>query len=46
MARWLWDNLRTLTLAFLLAVLVWVVAVNEENPIEEKVFPQPVPISL
>ena len=46
MARWLWDNLRTLLLSFILAVLVWVVAVNEENPIEEKVFPQPVTIQL
>jgi YbbR domain-containing protein len=46
MARWLWDNLRTFVLALLLAILVWAVAVNEENPIEEKVFPQPVPVQL
>lgn len=46
MARWLWDNLRTLALAFLLAILVWAVAVNEENPIEEKVFPAPVSVQL
>jgi YbbR domain-containing protein len=46
MARWLWDNLRTFGFALLLAILVWVVAVNEENPIEERVFPQLVPVKL
>jgi len=46
MARWLWDNLRTFSLALLLAVLVWVVAVNEENPIQERVYPQPVPVQV
>ena len=46
MVRWLWDNLRTFALALLLAILVWAVAVNEENPIEEKVFPLPVPVQL
>jgi YbbR domain-containing protein len=46
MARWLWDNLRTFMFALLLAILVWAVAVNDENPIEEKVFPQPVPVKL
>jgi YbbR domain-containing protein len=46
MVRWVWDNLRTFVLALLLAILVWAVAVNEENPIEEKVFPVPVPIQL
>ncbi len=46
MARWLWDNLRTFSLALLLAVLVWAVAVNEENPIQEKVFSQAVPVQL
>jgi YbbR domain-containing protein len=46
MARWLWDNLRTFMLALLLAILVWAVAVNEENPIQEKVFPQTVSVQL
>ncbi len=46
MARWVWNNLSTLTLAFFLALLVWAVAVNEENPIEERVYPQPAPIGL
>ena len=45
MARRLWENLGTLLLAFLLAVLVWVVAVNEENPVETRTLTQ-VPVEL
>ncbi len=45
MARRLWENTGTILLAFLLAVLVWVVAVNEENPVEERTLTQ-VPIEL
>ncbi len=36
--RW-WENLGTFALALLLAVVVWAVAVNEENPNEERIFP-------
>ncbi len=46
--RW-WENLGTFALALLLAVVVWAVAVNEENPNEEKLFPTTVkvgPVSL
>ena len=46
MARWLWDNLRSFGLSLLLAILVWAVAVNEQNPIEERVFPQLVPVRV
>lgn len=49
MARRLWENLGTLSLALLLAVVVWAVAVNEENPTEERLFPTTVkvePINL
>ena len=46
MGRWFWDNVGTLILAFLLAVVVWVVAVNEENPTEERVFAEPVVVEL
>lgn len=45
MARRLWDNLGTLLLALFLAVLVWVVAVNDENPLERRTLEQ-VPIEL
>lgn len=46
MAQRLWENLGTFLLALVLAVLVWIVALNQENPIEDHVFPQPVPITL
>jgi len=41
--RW-WENLGTLALALLLAVVVWAVAVNEENPNEERLFPATVKV--
>ena len=46
MRRRFWENLGTLALAVLLAVVVWVVAVNEENPTEEKTFPDAVKVEL
>ena len=46
MARRFWENLGTFLLALILAILVWIVALNEENPIEEKPFTQPVAITL
>ena len=46
MSRRFWENLGTLALALLLALVVWVVAVNEENPNEEKVFPATVSVQL
>ncbi|MBI3361628.1 MAG: hypothetical protein HY023_11030 [Chloroflexi bacterium] len=46
MIRWLWRNLSSMFLALALAILIWVVAVNEENPTEEKVFVQAIPIDI
>ncbi len=46
MRRRFWENLGTLALALLLAGVVWVVAVNEENPTEEKIFPATVTVEL
>ncbi len=46
MLRWIGQNIGTLVLAFLLAILVWVVAVNEENPPETRILAQEVPIEL
>jgi YbbR domain-containing protein len=46
MGRRFWENLGTLALAFSLSVLVWVVAVNEENPVEEKLFPAALEVRL
>jgi YbbR domain-containing protein len=43
--RRLWDNTGSLLLALFLAALVWIVAVNEENPREVRVLEQ-VPIAL
>jgi YbbR domain-containing protein len=46
MARRVWENLGTFVLAMILAILVWVVALNEENPIEEGIFSQSVAVRL
>ncbi|MCC6191269.1 MAG: hypothetical protein IT318_19785 [Anaerolineales bacterium] len=46
MARRLWENLGTFLLAVILALLVWVVALNEENPLETRDFAQQVPVEL
>lgn len=45
MVRRLWENTGTLLMALFLAALVWVVAVNENNPVEERTIGQ-VPIEL
>ncbi|MDX1601337.1 MAG: CdaR family protein [Anaerolineales bacterium] len=44
--RWIWDNLSSLLLAFVLALTVWVAAVNSEDPIEERTFPNAIPIEV
>jgi YbbR domain-containing protein len=46
MGRRFLGNLGTLFIALLLAVLVWVVASNEEDPLEERAFTQPVTVEL
>ncbi len=45
MRQWV-DRLTTLTLAFVLAVLVWLIAVNQENPLQERTLPAPIPVTL
>lgn len=46
MGRRLLSNVGTLIIALLLAVLVWVVARNEEDPLEERAFTRPVAIDV
>ena len=45
MKRWA-DELGTFVLALTLAVVVWVVAVREENPIEQGDFPEAIPVQV
>ena len=40
------DNVGSITLALILAIVVWVVAANEENPIIKDVFPEAIPIEI
>ena len=44
MIRWLGDNLGTLLLAFVLALVAWVAAVDAVDPISERPFPTPLEI--
>ena len=46
MIRRFLDNLGTLALAFVLAAVVWVMAVNQENPSVQGEFPGPIPIEV
>lgn len=46
MLRWLWRNLSSLLLAFVLALTVWVASVSAEDPIEVRQFPGSLPIEL
>jgi YbbR domain-containing protein len=46
MIRWFIKNLRSLLLAFALAVAVWVTAVTSADPDVTEVFPTPVPIEF
>jgi YbbR domain-containing protein len=46
MLRWLTTNLRTLLLAFALALAVWVTAVTASNPDETNSLPAPIPIEF
>jgi YbbR domain-containing protein len=43
--RWA-DSLGTFLLALALAVIVWIVAVQEENPIEQGEFPEPITVQV
>jgi YbbR domain-containing protein len=42
--RWLLDNLSNMLLSIVLAVLVWIVAVQQANPNIERAFPVSIPI--
>jgi YbbR domain-containing protein len=44
--RWLFRNLSALTLSLALAVTIWVVAVTEEDPFEEKPYPNAIPVLI
>jgi len=46
MLRRLLNNVGSITLALVLAIIVWVVAANEENPIVEDVFSEAIPIEI
>jgi YbbR domain-containing protein len=46
MLRRLLDNVGSIFLALLLAIVVWAVAANEENPIVEDVFSEAIPIEI
>lgn len=46
MLRWLWDNISSLLLAFVLALTVWVAAVSAQDPIEERTLATPVAIEV
>ncbi len=44
--RWLWGNLSSLLLAFILAVAVWIVAVASEDPTDTRPLAFPVAIEI
>ncbi len=46
MMRWLGTNLRTFSLAFVLALAVWVSAVTAADPDEVNTYPQPVKVEI
>ena len=46
MLRWLSTNLRTFSLAFALALAVWVTAVTASNPDVTQAYPNPIPIEF
>jgi YbbR domain-containing protein len=46
MLRRLLNNIGSIILALIFAIIVWVVAANEENPIVEDVFSEPIPIEM
>lgn len=44
--RWLWRNLSSLLLALVLALTVWVAAINAEDPIEQRTFASAIQIEI
>jgi YbbR domain-containing protein len=43
---WIFKNIRSIFLAFILAVIVWISAVSASNPDVEKTYPAPIPIEI
>jgi YbbR domain-containing protein len=43
--RWLWDNTESLLFAGLLALSIWMAGVSAADPIEERAFPSPIPVT-
>lgn len=44
MLRWIWNNISSLLLAFVLSLTVWVAAVTAEDPLEERTMATAIPI--
>ena len=44
--RWnrILENLGTLALSFILALIIWLIAITQENPLVQGEFPEPIPI--
>jgi len=45
MRRWLWDNVESLLFAFLLALSIWMAGVSAADPIDERAYPLPIPVT-
>jgi YbbR domain-containing protein len=46
MLNWLYTNLKTFTLACIMAIAVWLSAVTAADPDEVRVFPRPIPLEI
>jgi YbbR domain-containing protein len=46
MLRWFIRNVSTLLLSVAIAITIWIVALNEADPFQEKAFPQLIPVTL
>lgn len=44
--RWLIRNVPLIVMAFVLAVLAWMVALEQADPTMERVYPRPIPVSI
>ena len=46
MLRWLWENLSSLLLAFILSLAVWVAAVNTDDPVSQRALAGGIPLEI
>lgn len=46
MLRSIVSNASSILIAFLFAIIVWIVATNEENPVREGLYPSPIPVTI